>query len=180
MERHLQILELITRLARLEAASAWDGALNPTQRALLIYLGRANRFSRGPSQVAQYLGTTRGTISQSFKSLLHKGYVSERRSTYDKRAISFDLTAKGKAIAQSSSTVEQSISKLDGQQKQALQASLSGILKGCLKQNDGRPFGVCGTCVHFEPANTGGFCKLLSEPLTADDAALICFEHESA
>lgn len=180
METRLQILELINRLARLDAASAWDGDLNPTQRAVLTYLGRANRFSRSPSHVAEYLGTTRGTISQSFKSLLQKGYVSEHRSIHDKRAISFDLTAKGKTVAQMSSSLEQSISKLSDPQKQALQVSLSGILKSCLKHNNGRAFGVCSTCIHFEPSGIGGFCRLLLEPLTVDDATLICFEQESA
>ncbi|MDG1431396.1 MAG: MarR family winged helix-turn-helix transcriptional regulator [Paracoccaceae bacterium] len=60
------------------------------------YLGQANRFSRSPSHVAEYLGTTRGTVSQSFKSLVQKGYVTEHRSKFDKRIISFELTASGK------------------------------------------------------------------------------------
>ena len=180
MENQLLIRELINRLARFDAASAWDGDLNPTQRAVLVYLGRANRFSKSPSHVAEYLGTTRGTISQSFKSLLQKGYVSERRSIQDKRAISFELTAKGKAIAQLEGGLAQSISDLDDLQTEALQTSLSVMLKGLLDQNNGRAFGVCNTCIHFESNKTGGFCKLLSEPLAPDETFLICHEQDSA
>ncbi|MGB3179129.1 MAG: MarR family transcriptional regulator [Albidovulum sp.] len=180
MDRHLHIRELINRLARLDAASAWDGDLNPTQRAVLVYLGRANRFSKSPSHVAEYLGTTRGTISQSFKSLVQKGYVSEHRSTQDKRAIRFELTAAGEDIAQMEAGLEQGIAGLNDQQKQSLKASLSAVLTGCLNQNRGRAFGVCNTCMHFEPVMTGGFCRLLSEPLTVGDTSLICYEQESA
>lgn len=180
MESQLHIRELINRLARLDAAFAWDGDLNPTQRTVLAYLGRANRFSRSPSHVAEYLGTTRGTISQSFKSLLQKGYVSERRSAQDKRAISFELTIKGEEIARLGGGLEQSILNLDDQQKQALQASLSGILKDFLSQNKGVAFGVCNTCIHFETTGTGGFCRLLSEPLTPEETSLICHEQVGA
>ncbi len=180
MESHLHIRELITRLARLDAAAGWDGDLNPTQRAVLTYLGRANRFSRSPSHVAEYLGTTRGTISQSFKSLLQKGYVSEVRSAQDKRAISFSLTAKGEEVAQAAGDLDCIISNLCEEQKQALQASLMKVLKGLVQQNNGRAFGVCKTCIHFETSRTGGHCRSLSEPLAPEETTLVCHEQESA
>lgn len=180
METHLYIRELINRLARLDAASAWVGDLNPTQRAVLHYLGRANRFSRSPSHVAEYLGTTRGTISQSFKSLLQKGYVTERRSAHDKRAISFELTAKGRHVAKLGGGLDQSISRLAEAEKQALQTVLTGILKTHISRNGGRAFGLCNTCMHFQPLDTGGFCRLLSEPLAPEETSLICHEQQSA
>ncbi|WP_094022921.1 MarR family winged helix-turn-helix transcriptional regulator [Maliponia aquimaris] len=180
MKGHLHIRELINRLARLDAASAWEGDFNPTQRAVLVYLDRANRFSRSPSHVAEYLGTTRGTISQTFKSLLQKGYVTEHRSTRDKRAIHFELTAKGKEIARGYGGLEQSLSNLDAREQQALHAALTAILKGVLDQNGGRAFGVCNTCMHYEPSGSGGFCTLLSEPLSAAETTLICHEQVSA
>ncbi len=176
MEDHLHIRELINRLARLDAASAWAGDLNPTQRAVLGYLGRANRFSRSPSHVAEYLGTTRGTVSQSFKSLLQKGYVTEYRSAQDKRTISFELTSRGADIARQTGGLENSISELETDQIHGLQASLSAILKGLLRQNGGRAFGVCSSCIHFKTADVGGFCTLLSEPLSTEETSLICHE----
>lgn len=180
MESHLHIRELINRLSRLDAASGWDGDLNPTQRAVLTYLGRANRFSRSPSHVAEYLGTTRGTISQSLKSLLQKGYVSEVRSTQDKRAISFSLTTKGDKVAHAGGGLDCIISGLCEEQKQALKTSLMKVLRGLVQQNNGRAFGVCKTCIHFETSRTGGYCKLLSEPLSPEETTLICHEQESA
>ena len=61
MKNDLKIREPITQLARLNATSTWKGDLNPAQKAVLEYLARASRFSRSPSQVAEYLGSTWGT-----------------------------------------------------------------------------------------------------------------------
>jgi DNA-binding MarR family transcriptional regulator len=89
MNSAYQIRALINRLARLDAAETWEVDLNPAQLAALDYLVRANRFSRAPSQVAEYLGTTRGTMSQTLKSLVRKGYLTERGSESDRRSISY-------------------------------------------------------------------------------------------
>lgn len=176
MNKNLRIRELINRLARLDTMQAWDGDLNPTQTAVLEYLGRANRFSRSPSQVANYLGSTRGTISQSLKSLGQKGYVVEQRSSADKRTIRFDLTDKGQDVAQTSNFVVKAITELDEQTSIDLSKSLEGLLAQLLKQNEGRPFGVCKECVHFSAKRGAGYCTLLSQALTKVETTQICHE----
>ncbi|MEM9637687.1 MAG: MarR family transcriptional regulator [Pseudomonadota bacterium] len=170
------IRELINRLARLDAAAGWEGDLNPSQRAVLDYLGRANRFSRSPSQVAEYLGTTRGTISQTLKSLGQKGYVSEQRSTTDKRAIRFDLTEKGRSECRADRLLSDALAHTSPDLKQALTDGLSDLLTRLVGQNNGKPFGVCKTCRHFSKRPGGGFCNLLSEVLSADETSKICHE----
>jgi len=62
--------DLVERLARISAADNWAEALNPPQRAALSYLSRANRVLRCPSHMA----VTRGTASQTLKSLERKKY----------------------------------------------------------------------------------------------------------
>ena len=89
--------ELILRLARLELAGAWQDDLNPAQRAALAYLARANRFSRAPSQVADYLGTTRGTVSQTLKALDSKGHIAAEAAPGDRRSIRYRVTDRGRA-----------------------------------------------------------------------------------
>ena len=179
MKTDLHIRDLIKRLARLDAAAAWGGDLNPTQRAVLEYLGQANRFSRSPSHVAEYLGTTRGTVSQSFKSLLQKGYVTEHRSQLDKRAISFELTTAGQSIAKADNPLSGALVDFPDREKGALLASLRAVLGGVLDRNDGRSFGICNTCAHHQPTPEGGFCDLLSEPLLPAETQKICFEQET-
>ena len=180
MKQDLHIRELINRLARFDAATAWGGDLNPTQRAVLDYLGQANRFSRSPSHVADYLRSTRGTVSQSFKSLTQKGYVTEHQSTLDKRAISFDLTAKGKGVVNAGNSLTDVLTNYPEDKKEHLLASLKEVLGETLSQNTGRSFGVCKTCKHHEVKSDGGFCRLLAEPLLPIETTQICFEQESA
>ncbi len=180
MKQELRIRELINRLARLNTTQAWQGDLNPTQSAVLDYLSRANRFSRSPSHVADYLGTTRGTISQSLKSLSQKGYVVEERSLTDRRTIRFELTKKGQETALTPNVTADVVGRMDGNSSDALIASLESLLVLLLKENGGRPFGICKECKHFVVRKNGGYCSLLSEELSTSDATQICFEQATA
>jgi len=179
METEIRIRALISRLARLDATQAWEGQLNPTQRQVIDYLSRANRFSRGPSQVADYLATTRGTVSQTLKSLSGKGYVTEHRSIKDKRAISFDLTKKGEAIALQQNATAKALANMDTETQHALLSSLDQFLIGVLRENGGRAFGLCRDCMHFDARNPGGRCRLLDENLSAHETNQICHEQET-
>ncbi|MFZ1469463.1 MAG: MarR family transcriptional regulator [Paracoccaceae bacterium] len=179
MNQDLRIRELINRLARLDTTQAWQGDLNPTQNAVLDYLGRANRFSKSPSHVADYLGTTRGTISQSLKSLGQKGYVTEERSATDKRTIRFELTSKGIKAALAPNLMANAVANMPEMSSDALIAALEALLLALLKANSGKAFGICNACTHFVPRQNGGYCALLSEDLSETDATQICHEQVS-
>ena len=89
------INDLVERLGRLSAADNWAEALNPPQRVALGYLSRANWVSRCPSHVADYMAVTRGTASQTLKSLVRKNMIKAQRSASDGRSVSYRLTAAG-------------------------------------------------------------------------------------
>lgn len=180
MTSNTEIRELINRLARLDAAGGWAGDLNPTQRAVLGYLSRANRFSRSPSHISDYLGTTRGTTTQSLKSLLQKGYVQEARSQQDKRVIRYALTATGQAVAERSAPLDEALLGLDTSDSETLRHLLASVLKAMLIRNNGREFGLCRTCRYHQVTEDGPYCALLSVPLVPKDADQICHEQESA
>jgi len=175
-----QIRPLINRLARLDAAETWETDLNPAQIAALEYLSHANRFSRAPSHVAEYLGTTRGTMSQTLKALERKGYVSEKRSQADKRSITYDLTASGRSLAERHGAVARAIDALSPRDRERLDASLSQILATRLASNNGRAFGICKTCAHNRVTGNGAYCALLSLPLTPEETTQICHEQVAA
>jgi DNA-binding MarR family transcriptional regulator len=172
-----QIRDLISRLARLDAAETWEVNLNPTQIAALDYLARANRFSRAPSHVAEYLGTTRGTMSQTLKTLVRKGYLEESRSESDRRSITYDLTDSGLALVDRQNTLAQAILSLSPSQRRGLADGLSSTLKARLAVNQGRSFGICKDCVHHEERGKGAFCALLLVPLAPAETGLTCHEH---
>lgn len=180
MNRSERIRALINRLARLDAAQTWDGALNPAQRSALDYLGQANRFSRSPSHVAEYLGATRGTISQTLKALLRKGFVSEERSAADKRSISYQLTDAGRQLADANSLLSTALVGRAEDELARMETFLRDLLGTAIRANQSKPFGICHTCRYFKPQQSGGYCALLQVELAAAETQQICHEHEAA
>lgn len=168
---------LLERLIRVGAAEDWGDDLNPAQRAALSYLDRANRFSRSPSQVAEYLTATRGTVSQTLKALARKGLIEERRREADKRSISYDVTSDGRAALSGRGALTEAVSAISAQERAKLETSLSALLKRALAIRGGRSFGVCRSCRHHREGAEGRSCALLDVALSDADAEQICFEH---
>jgi len=74
------IAELVLHLGRMASREALVEGLTAAQWAVLRYFARANRFSRPPSAFAAFHGTTRGTASQTIKSLESLDYLPVVRS----------------------------------------------------------------------------------------------------
>lgn len=174
------IRDLIERVARINAADEWTGDLNPTQLAALSYLARANRFSRSPSQVAEFMSATRGTVSQTLKALARKGLIKEIRSETDRRWISYDVSTKGRQIFNRSTVIDEAIETLEASRIKPLTEALELLARGVFKARDKRPFGRCKTCPHHKSRRVGSYCMLLDEELTHEEADLICYEHQEA
>jgi len=175
-----RIKELTDRLGRISSADEWGDALNPTQWTALQYLARANRFSRAPSQVADFMTATRGTISQTLKALARKGLVTESRSDHDKRSISYSVTSQGEALLSKTGSIDDAISLLNDGDASSLRIGLEALVRHALKKRGLRAFGICETCIHHRKKAKGGFCELLGEPLSAAETKQICHEQSEA
>src|SRR6202158_3376048 len=88
--------ELLLLVGRLVQTEGYDGELSPAQWMALRYFARANQYSRNPSAFAEFQATTRGTATQTIKSLEAGGYLVRQRSKADGRSVSLRLTSKGK------------------------------------------------------------------------------------
>jgi DNA-binding MarR family transcriptional regulator len=66
-----------TPFTRLMRAGEHEGGLNPAQWEALRYLSRANRFSNSPIALTRFLGSTKGTISQTIEALERKGFITK-------------------------------------------------------------------------------------------------------
>lgn len=170
--------ELIGRLDRLARAGERLGDLNPVQWEALRYLARANRFSRTPAALAEYLGSTRGTVSQTIIALETKGYVAKRASARDGRSVDLELTNAGRAALSEDTLGELAADLAAGTDASKLADLLAEGLRAALARRGGKAFGVCRTCRHFSADGTEApyRCALLDEPLSAHDAELICVE----
>ena len=179
-----RVLMLLERLGRLMQSRGHELGLKPVQWEALRYLSRANRFSRTPSGLTAYLGSTKGTVSQTLIALEGKGLIRKKADPGDRRAVRLELTAAGRRALESDPLEEfaESLAALGKTGEGALERQLTALLSERLEQTEGRPFGICRTCTHFEkkaPEGKPHRCGLLDVPLSAEDAEQICVEQES-
>ncbi|MBX3529481.1 MAG: MarR family transcriptional regulator [Rhizobiaceae bacterium] len=185
MQGRNETVELIERLARLVFNDGHSRGLKPAQWEALRYLSRANRFSRTPGALTAYLGSTKGTVSQTVMSLERAGLVEKAANPADRRSVHLDLTPAGVALLETDglTRVAQAVDGLPEAVRGGLEAGLRTVLARRLAASGGRAFGICGDCRHFE-RDAGGrghhFCRLLHQPLGGEDAAQICYEQEAA
>ena len=180
MQKETEIYDLIDRLTRVHAALLRNDELNPTQMAALGYLARANRFSRSPSQVADYLSTTRGTVSQTLKALVNKGFVSEKTAEADRRALVFSLTDRGAKVLEARTEFLDVLQAMGAVEKDGLQAGVKELLSRLLERRQGRSFGLCKSCKHHQAKGDTMWCGLLKLPLQTGEETQICHEHIAA
>lgn len=72
--------------------------LQPVQLSALMYLARCNRYSNTPLGVTDYLGLTKGTVSQSLKLLETKGLIVRKQDDRDKRSVHLQLTESANTL----------------------------------------------------------------------------------
>jgi DNA-binding MarR family transcriptional regulator len=175
------LLERIGRLLR--GARHRTDMLNPAQWEALRYLGRANRYSRTPTALTRYLGSTKGTVSQTVIALERKGLVRRGDDPRDRRGVRLGLTARGRANLQRD-PMGALLDGIDSGLLGRLEGDLAELLVHLQRANQHRPFGLCGTCRFFrrdvgEAAGGGPHrCGLTLEPLATVESEQICAEHE--
>ncbi len=183
----LAVANLFERISRLTRTEEQIGDLYPAQWAALRYLGRANRFSRTPMALTRYLGTTRGTMSQTIIALDRKGYLERLPSKRDKRSVDLKLTFAGKKKLKNDpiQNLAKALEPTDGLDVKSIRNMLETALSRLIDANEGRSFGQCRTCRFFvrESAASDGApfrCSLLDVSLSQSDSEDICVEHEAA
>jgi DNA-binding MarR family transcriptional regulator len=181
----LEAAQLIDRLDRLVRAGEQLGDLNPAQWEALRYLAQANRFSRTPAALADYLAATRGTVSRTLASLESKGYLCRAPSTRDGRSVEFLLSPDGDRALKRDPllALARDIQEAAGGDLGSLVDALRRALRCAIVRNERRPFGACHTCRHFRTdvrpgARMPHHCALLDEPLSRADSHAICAEQE--
>ncbi|KGJ05354.1 transcriptional regulator, MarR family [Paracoccus halophilus] len=181
MNHRDRIRLLINRHARLDAALMRSAQLNAVQVVALEYLANANRFSRSPSHVADYLGTTRGTMSQTLKSLEAKGLVSEERLADDRRSIRYRLTEAGRAALRAANADRCADTGMNDADQAMLERLLARSLADRVARTGTKMFGICRECRHHELRQNGQrYCHLLNVVLAEEEAEQLCHEQVPA
>jgi DNA-binding MarR family transcriptional regulator len=183
----LKAAHLIERLERLARGNELKDRLNPAQWQALRCLASANRFSRTPAALAEFMASTRGTVSRTVAALEANGYIARKSNQQDRRGVVLSLTGKAeKAMVRDplldlAGDVDRALGKRAGELVQAL----SAVLSQAVERNHRRPFDICSHCRHFRRhahrgADQPHHCALLDEPLSDRDSQSICVEQEPA
>jgi DNA-binding MarR family transcriptional regulator len=177
--------ELLVQVGRLVQAEGYDGELSPAQWMALRFFARANLFSRNPSAFAEFQATTRGTATQTIKSLKAGGYLVRQPSKADKRSVSLRLTSKGKkTLARDPFEVlVRAVDSLDAKERTAMRRALRQVVSTLATNGAHRKIGVCQDCTHLGREMGGNLpsaslsaaeCLLLRVPIQPEDLSLLC------
>jgi DNA-binding MarR family transcriptional regulator len=183
-EKIYEHLERIANLLRTDTRKVGGGrGLQPVQMEALHYLSSCNRYSNTPAAVADYLGLTKGTVSQTLGVLENAGFIEKLPDYKDRRVVHLRVTALGEA-ALAEAIPPKILQTAMGQFSEAGQAqmadALEQVLRAMQRANQLRTFGVCKTCRHHQLSADGSRrCGLTGEALQDLDAGQICREHET-
>jgi len=176
------IAELVFHLGRIASGEGLVEGLTAAQWAVLRYFAQANRFSRTPSAFAAFHGTTRGTASQTIKSLETQGYLTRMRSEDDRRSVRLVLTGKASGIL--ANDPFESLVRAADSLPPSVQGNFANALQrmlGQVAQERGKPpFGTCTSCQHLESdgcsrdEQTPYVCGFTSEPLLLEELDGVC------
>ena len=182
------LAQMLLHLGRLAHGEVKVVGLTPAQWTALRYFSGANRFSRTASAFASFHGTTRGTASQTIKSLVTEGYLERFRCERDGRSARLDLTLKGRE------TLTEDPSRALVGAIDRLPTDLAGTLGSVLEQlafdvsraRSAPTFGTCEQCCHLErDLAVGGepwphYCHCVAQALAAEELDMLCVDFEPA
>lgn len=179
---------LLDRLGRLTRELQFADGLNPAQWEVLRFLAQANRYSRTPSALADYLGSTKGTVSQTLIALENKGLIDRVKKTCDRRGVELRLTCDGKAMLAKDPmrTLERAIDDMASECGGMLVRGLSKLLYELQNRHAVMQFGVCQDCSLFcvkgadvigkpEPRHQ---CGMTGEALSESERGQLCVKYQ--
>lgn len=178
-----EYIERISRLLQSEARLVGASHnLHPIQLSALHFLKRANRYSNTPQGVTEYFGLTKGTVSQTLKTLESKGFIKKNPDKKDGRMVHLDVTRAGDKLLDKtipSPAMKNAWQGLQGKKQKQLVEELKRLLLAMQKVNGMKAYGVCGTCCYNKKIDEKTFfCELTQENLSLKDTELICREHQ--
>jgi DNA-binding MarR family transcriptional regulator len=176
-----RLIERISNLLRSEERKKFAAiGLQPVHIQVLDYLSTCNRFSDTPAAVAEYLGLTKGTISQSIQVLERKDYVSKSQDSEDGRVVHLALSEAGKQLLEEIKPIDvfaQAQAIISSHNFTTLEDALNSVLIELQKANNAKSFGVCHSCINFVEVENHYLCNLTQLPLSQNDSVKICREH---
>jgi DNA-binding MarR family transcriptional regulator len=181
----LTLLGILDRLANLLRADlrriGGAASLQAVHLQALIYLAQANRFSNTPQALAEYLGLTKGTVSQSLLLLDRRGLIERYEDEVDRRVVRLRLSDSGSELLQASGLHElwrSATRDVSAGRIRTVVSTLRETLFLVQAEAGGSNFGTCETCVHWERRSARIYhCGWYGERLGLPESRLLCRAH---
>ena len=173
---------LLDRIGRMARGLQYCHGLNPAQWDSLRFLAQANRFSRTPGALAVFLGTTKGTASQTLNALEKKGYLTRVPDPDDKRVRHIAITPEGEALLTEDplNCLDLAIDRLPGEMIDTMAQGLTELCTNLQARCGGQDMGICDSCGHFQGATDDGNmrCGYKQADLSCEDAKRVCINFD--
>lgn len=171
-----EIAELVIHLGRLARSEDGASTLTPAQWTALRFLSRANAATRTPSGFASFHATTRGTATQTLKSLEQKGLIARRKCPDDGRSVRFELTLEGMATLSRDPLrdLALSLATLPAALQGALAEALPLLVAHLAARRDAPSFGTCRDCQHYSDSDAEAYCACMAAGLAATELDRLC------
>jgi DNA-binding MarR family transcriptional regulator len=178
----LVLLELVERLGNLMRSelrkAGADESLQPVHLHALIYLSKANRYSNTPQALADYLGLTKGTVSQTLLLLDRRGLIERFEDDVDRRVVRLRLSSVGEQLlaeTQPALPWQNATRNISPNRIRNATSALREALVTLQVDNEGTVFGECGTCSWCQKLSQRIYrCGRMGDRLSGPETRKIC------
>ena len=131
-------IEMLSRhLRRLMRQSVAETGLQMVQFEILDYLAHAPEMAATPARVTEWLGQTKGTVSQTISLLTRRGYLRKVSDSRDGRLTRLYLTDRGHEVVYDvNARIDRVLSRIENTSG-AYQKIFNSILRDILSQMNG-------------------------------------------
>ncbi len=178
----LVLLELVERLGNLMRTelrkSGSDESLQPVHLQALIYISKANRYSNTPQALADYLGLTKGTVSQTLLLLDRRGLIERFEDDIDRRVVRLRLSSAGERLlaeTQPSLAWQNATRNISPNRIRNATSALREALITLQEDNESATFGACQTCTWCQKLSQRIYrCGRMGDRLSGPETRKIC------
>ncbi len=147
---------------------------------ILDYLANCTSHSNTPLAVAEYLRSTKGTVSQSISLLEHRGYICKLTDTEDRRVVHLSLSNMGRQLLAELKPLNifsEAEQLLANKQVKTVGEALNSVLQALQQTGYGKGFGICASCLYLIELEEHHHCTLSELTVSQDDTEKICRHH---
>ena len=178
----LVLLELVERLGNLMRGelrkAGADESLQPVHLHSLMFLAKANRYSNTPQALAEYLGLTKGTVSQTLLLLDRRGLIERFEDEIDRRVVRLRLSSAGEqflADSQPALPWQNATRNISPGRIRNATSALREALSTMVEDNEGKVFGECSTCASCQKLSQRIYrCGQMGDRISGPETRKLC------